>query len=99
MPLKSSSSSAPYGFTWNTASLANGAYTLVAKAYDAAGNVGTSANVVVNVANVVSDTVAPVVSISSPSNNITTGGSLTVAANASDNVGVSKVEFYVNGVL
>ncbi|KAB0668202.1 DNRLRE domain-containing protein [Oryzomonas sagensis] len=49
--LQSSSSTAPYGFSWNTASVANGSYTLSAKAYDAAGNVGQSANILVTVNN------------------------------------------------
>ena len=33
---------APYNFTWNTSGVANGTVTLQAKAFDAAGNVGTS---------------------------------------------------------
>lgn len=32
----------PYSYTWNTAGLSAGTYTLTAKAYDAAGNVATS---------------------------------------------------------
>ncbi|GFO53880.1 hypothetical protein GMSM_08870 [Geomonas sp. Red276] len=48
----------PYTFAWNTTSQANGSYTLVAKAYDAAGNVGTSSSVGVTVSNTVSNTVA-----------------------------------------
>ncbi|RJS20689.1 serine protease [Corallococcus sp. H22C18031201] len=46
-------STAPYAVDWNTASVANGAYVLTAKAYDAAGNVGTSSSVSVTVDNVV----------------------------------------------
>jgi len=94
--LQTTVASAPYSFTWNTLVAANGAYTLSAKAYDAAGNVGQSANVSVTVFN---DTIAPVVSIAAPVNNSTAGGSVSVSANASDNVGVTKVEFYLNGVL
>ncbi len=44
--------SSPYIWSWNTASSTNGSHTLSAKAYDAAGNVGISSNVVVTVANV-----------------------------------------------
>ena len=47
--LQATLTSAPYNFSWNTASLTLGSYTLVAKAYDAAGNVGLSSNVVVTV--------------------------------------------------
>jgi len=42
---------APYSISWNTASMANSAYSLTSKAYDAAGNVGTSAAVSVTVSN------------------------------------------------
>ncbi len=41
----------PYTFSWNTNSVSNGTYTLTTKAYDAAGNVGTSGNVTVIVSN------------------------------------------------
>ncbi len=43
--------SSPYAWSWNTASSSNGPHTLSAKAYDAAGNVGTATNVGITVAN------------------------------------------------
>jgi leucyl aminopeptidase len=46
--------SSPYAFAWNSAGVANGAHTLTTKAYDAAGNVGTSAGVGVTVSNTAS---------------------------------------------
>jgi fibronectin type 3 domain-containing protein len=45
------------------------------------------------------DTTNPTVSITSPSNNATVSGVVSVSANASDNVGVAKVEFSVDGSL
>jgi len=45
------------------------------------------------------DTTAPVVSITSPANNASISSSTTVTANATDDVAVSKVEFYVDGAL
>ncbi len=45
------------------------------------------------------DTTAPSTSISSPKVGATVGGKVTVNAGASDNVGVTKVELYVNGAL
>ena len=42
---------APYSFTWDTRSTANGSHTLTARARDAAGNVSASTPVTVNVAN------------------------------------------------
>ena len=94
--LQTTLASSPYSFSWNTAAVANGVYVISAKAYDAAGNVGQSASVTVTVSN---DTTAPVVSIASPVTNSTVAGTVLVSANASDNVGVTKVEFFVNGTL
>jgi subtilisin family serine protease len=45
------------------------------------------------------DTTAPTTSITSPSNGATVSGTVTVQASASDNVGVSRVELYVDGSL
>lgn len=39
----------PFAFAWDTTTLANGSYTLVAYAFDAAGNQGTSSTVNVTV--------------------------------------------------
>ncbi|QWV91837.1 fibronectin type III domain-containing protein [Geomonas oryzisoli] len=86
----------PYVYSWNTGALAPGSYTLTTKAYDAAGNIGQSQGVTVNVAN---DLSAPSVSLTSPANNMTVSGSVSIAANATDNVGVSRVEFYLNNSL
>jgi hypothetical protein len=88
-----------YEVAWNTSSLSNGSYTLTAKAYDAAGNVGTSSATQVTVANPVPDTTAPTVSVSAPTSNQRISGQFTVAANASDNVGVTRVEFYRGSTL
>jgi hypothetical protein len=41
----------PYTYAWNTATVANGTHSLLSKAYDSAGNSGTSATVSVTVAN------------------------------------------------
>lgn len=47
------------------------------------------------------DTIAPTVSITSPANNalVPRKANVTITANASDNVGVTRVEFLVNGAL
>jgi hypothetical protein len=54
-----------------------------------------------NVAAAASDTSAPTVAITSPSSNtsVTSAKTMTIVAGASDNTGVSKVEFYDNGSL
>lgn len=51
--LQSTDTTSPYSWSWNTAASANGAHLLAAKAYDAAGNAGTSPAVNVTVNNVV----------------------------------------------
>jgi hypothetical protein len=45
------------------------------------------------------DSGLPMVTITSPTNGSTVSGNVTVAASATDNLGVSKVEFRVDGVL
>jgi len=49
--LATSATSGPINYSWNTTLIANGSHTLVSKAYDAAGNVGTSSTVTVTVSN------------------------------------------------
>ena len=45
------------------------------------------------------DLISPTVSLTEPGAGITVSGTVTVTAGALDNVGVSRVEFYVNGLL
>jgi hypothetical protein len=47
----SSVSASPYNYAWDTTTVDNGSYQLSAKAYDAAGNVGTSSTLTVTVSN------------------------------------------------
>jgi hypothetical protein len=68
-------------------------------AKDAAGNQGTSAVISATVANKTSDTTAPTVSVTAPANGGTVSGTVNVTASASDNVGVSSVDFYIDNVL
>ena len=49
--LKSTDTSSPFSYTWNTTTVTDGAHTLIAKAYDAANNVGTSSTINVTVKN------------------------------------------------
>ncbi len=84
----------PYSVSWNTTTATNGNHTLTARARDAAGNITTSAGVIVNVSN---DSQAPTVSITSPAaGNV--AGTINVTATASDNIGVAGVQFLLDGV-
>ncbi|MFA6269901.1 MAG: Ig-like domain-containing protein [Candidatus Paceibacterota bacterium] len=49
--LKNSTTTTPYTFAWDTTTTTNGSHSLSAKAYDAAGNVGTSTIVTISVKN------------------------------------------------
>lgn len=92
----------PYQFSWDTTKFANGMATVVAYAFDAAGNSAASSNVSVNVANpVVADTTPPVVSISNPINGSKVSGTTAITASASDNSGAAgiKQSIYINGQL
>ena len=88
--------SGPYSLTVVTTTADNGTHTLSARARDAAGNVTTSAPVTVTVANGVVDVTPPTVSLTAPAGG-TVSGTVTLTANASDNVGVSGVQFLVDG--
>jgi hypothetical protein len=85
---------APYAITWDTKAAPNGAHTLTAVARDAAGNVSTAAAVSVTVFN---DVTPPTVAITAPAAAATVGGTVTVSASATDNVGVVGVQFQLDG--
>lgn len=99
--LYATSTVSPYNFLWDTTTVPNGTYTLTAKAYDAAGNVGTSAAVSVNVSNTIggSDSVAPVATITSPVSGAVVSGKVSVNGSATDNVGVTELDLYIDGIL
>ena len=96
--LIATSNAAPWGITWNTAQFSPGSHGLLAIAYDAAGNSGGGA-ITVTVLSGSTDTVPPTIGISSPRNGATVSGVVTVTTVASDNVGVVKVELYVDNAL
>jgi hypothetical protein len=88
---------APYSVAWNTTMVANGPYTLSARARDAAGNIGTATAITVTVSNATADTTPPTASVTAPAEGATVSGSPTVSATAGDNVGVVGVQFLLDG--
>lgn len=94
-----SSTASPAVFAWDTTKHVNGSYSLRARAFDAAGNMGSSASVGVTVQNVVPDTTVPTAQVTSPANGSTVAGTVSVGVSGADNVGVTKVEWYLNGAL
>jgi hypothetical protein len=91
----------PYSVTLDTTGLTNGSVTLTAIAMDAAGNQGTATRSVTvsNVAPPTPDVTAPSVSFSAPANNATVNGAVTISASASDDVGVSSVQFKIGSTV
>lgn len=89
--LITSDTTAPYSISWNTTTVTNASHSLTSKAYDQAGNIGASVAVSVNV-----DNISPATNITSPTSGSTVTFTINITANASDNVGLSKVEFYVD---
>lgn len=96
--LFATSTTAPFSFSWDTTTTPDGTYSLEATDYDAAGNTGTSGSVAVKIANAV-DTIAPTAAITSPANGAKIGDKTTISITASDNVGVSRIELYIDGKL
>ena len=93
-------STAPFSISWDTSGHANGAADLLAYAYDAANNRGTSQAVSVSVDNqVVEDTSPPSVFILSPSATTTVSGTVNISISADDNISIALVKCYVDGVL
>src|SRR5205823_4918197 len=86
----------PYTYQCSVTSQDNGTHPWTAKAYDAANNstVSSPVNLTVDIS---VDTTPPTIAISGPSS--VGKGSATFAATAADNIGVVKVQFYLDNVL
>jgi len=89
-----SDTTAPFGFSWDTSTLPDGSATLQAKAYDAAGNLGTSSSVSVTVAN---NTVPPTVTIGNPVSGAVVSGSVSISVSATDPDKVSQISLTIDG--
>lgn len=95
-----SDSGAPFGFSLDTSTLPNGIASLVAAAYDAAGNTRASSAVSVNVANnVVADTSAPTLAIKNPTAGSKVTGTVSISTFAADNSGSAGItqRLLING--
>ncbi|RMG66633.1 MAG: hypothetical protein D6715_06455 [Calditrichaeota bacterium] len=94
----------PYEYIWDVSGLINGSrHSIFAWAYDASGFSSASNVVSVTVAtNVQGDIKAPKVTILFPAANsifsASTQGTINVAADASDESGIDRVEFFIDGV-
>ncbi|SFU38537.1 S8 family serine peptidase [Nitrosospira multiformis] len=97
--------SAPFAFTWDSRGVANGMASLVAYAFDAAGNSKASTAISVNVANgtttVTKDTTAPQVKIVNPVAGNVSGSNVAISVNASDDSGAAGIThmLYIDSTL
>ncbi|WP_305046181.1 S8 family serine peptidase [Geoalkalibacter sp.] len=89
----------PYALPWDTTKELSGWHWLQAEAVDAAGNVGQSEEVLVLIEEPVVDAQAPQVSIRAPLNGSKLANNALVDAQAWDNVGVVRMELYIDGAL
>jgi RHS repeat-associated protein len=81
---------------WETDRIANGTYTLHLKAQDQAGNI-SEATKTVTTNNANQDLGTPEIHITAPEDKATVTGNVTITATATDNIGVTKVEFLLDG--
>lgn len=91
-----------YSYTWATASASIGTHSIMAKAYDAAGNPGSSTPVSITVLAPVDPgdhTPPTITSFTVSPTSVVSGGSVTASVTATDNVGVAKVDFSVDGTV
>jgi hypothetical protein len=87
------SATAPTSFTFS----GKGSKTAYAWARDAAGNISANRSATVTIA--LPDTILPTIVFNSPSNGAIVSGSVGVTATTFDNIGIVRVELYINGVL
>ena len=93
-PLGDADLESPYEVAWPTLAVANGTHELAALARDGAGPETTAVAVNVTVLN---DLAPPTVALASPAAGTTVHGTITVTATAGDDIGVSSVQFLLDG--
>jgi len=98
------SATEPHNFYWNTNDLTEGYYELSATAYDTSGNIGHSNSVTVYVHNQQEqDITSPVVFFTSPdalaADDVYLFKLVKITVSASDNIGVTRMQLYVDGLL
>jgi subtilisin family serine protease len=98
-------STAPFAFSWDSTGVPDGLASLVAYAFDAAGNFALSPVVSVNVSNATvrasKDTAPPAVHIINPVAGNISGNNVTISVSASDNSGAAGITqlVYIDGIL
>ncbi len=91
---KSTDTSSPYSYSWNTTAESDGSHTINVIAYDTVNQTANDQHTV-TVDNIDE---TPTVSITNPANGSTVSGTVNVTADAGDDNGISKVIFYIDEV-
>jgi len=92
-----STGNSPYSFSWDTRSLVPGSqHSLYFKAIDMAGNESVNAAVLFTIAGSF-DSVPPAIVLLYPQEDDTLSGTVFVSVDVTDNVGIDRVEYYVDG--
>jgi hypothetical protein len=90
----------PYEASWDSTTVVDGPHSVSARAIDGAGNSNLSAAASIAVTNAPPvDLIPPTVMLTAPGTGATLSGSVAIAASASDNVGVVRVDFLVDGTV
>lgn len=85
-----------FGMDWDSKTVPNGTHNITMRVVDGYGNVGHSEPVTISVNN---EYVPPVVTVTNPADGSTVLGQTVVAATATDNDRIVKVDFYYDGQL
>jgi hypothetical protein len=95
------STAAPWQFSWNSLTVADGAVLLTAVAYDAAGNSTVSSAAAITVSNATGSNTALSLSITSPADGSIVFGNTTIATLAADSDTSASVtqRLYIDGAL
>lgn len=87
---------APYNLSWDTTTVPNGTHWLAAQTTDPTGIIGTSAVVLVNVAN--SSSTGPVVQLTDPAIGSILSATVTLYATVASSQSIANVNFFVDNV-
>ncbi len=96
--LQETKTTGPYDFNWDTTSLPASSHILKAVSYDTSNNMN-SKEISVNVIDSSADTLAPIVLILNPTDDVLVNGKVPISISATDESGINKVNIFADGKL
>jgi len=97
--LEHSATNEPWSYLWNTLIFDDGTHTIYCDVYDVTGNLTSTELMLVSVNNIELDITPPSVLIIYPQDGAVVSGNTLISVDASDNRTISRVEFYIDGLL